>query len=172
MSEAWKEFYPKYCVDKPDLNADRVKLVQKSWSKIEECTAPGLKGKEKSYFGERFYQILFEKYPATKALFKDEKSQARALSKMLSVSVKLLSKDLDAVVTQLTNLATRHHKYGTLPAHYGPVGECLVATITEAFAGELDAKVAEAWIHLYSTICTIMIPVTHKLTKEATPAKK
>lgn len=162
MCVEWKKFYPSFCVDAPELTPGRVSLIQASWAKIANNSATGLVGKPEGYFGERFYEILFEKYPSTKAMFKDAKQQARALSKMLSRAVSLLT-ETSAVVEQLERLAARHHKYGTKPEHYGPVGECLVAAITEAFADDFDASTAEAWIHLYSIICTVMIPVTYAM---------
>lgn len=145
--------------------------MQSSWAQIQQHATAGLQGKPEGYFGERFYEILFERYPATKDLFKDPRQQARALSKMLGAAVGLLRKDLDAVVVQLKQLAARHHQYGTKPEHYGPVGECLVAAITEALGDDLDDATAEAWAHLYSTICTVMLPVTHEMCmQESKPA--
>lgn len=174
MAEAWKEFYPSFCVDSPELSPARVALIKQSWDAIEGNSSPGLTGKPDGYFGERFYDILFERYPSTKALFKDQKQQARALSGMISRAVQLLAvDDIESVAQALTQLATRHHRYGTKPEHYGPVGECLVAAITEAFADDLEAETAGAWVHLYSTICSVMIPVTYAMCKaEETDASK
>lgn len=164
MVAEWEKFMPAYCVEAPELTTSRVCLIQASWAKIEGGTASGLVDKREGYFGERFYEILFERYPSTKALFKDHKQQARALSKMLDRSVSLL-KDIGTVADQLQKLATRHHRYGTRPEHYGPVGECLVAAITEVLADDLDSATGDAWVHLYSIICKVMIPVTYTMCK-------
>eukprot|EP00892_Ulva_mutabilis_P010610 jgi/Ulvmu1/7921/UM004_0153.1 len=137
-----------------------------SWAKMRSTPAHRLQGKSvEEYFGRRFYEILSDRYPTTKSLFSNAppKQQARALSKMLSMAVALLTQDLHVVVAQLKQLAVRHHRYGTNPQHYGPVGECLVATIAEVLGDDFDATAADAWVHLYSTVCVVMLPVTHQM---------
>ena len=163
MAVTWHRHYPSYCVKLPELSRDRIELIQHSWEQIQRHATSGMQGKREGYFGERFYEILMTRYPPTKALFKNPQQQARAMTKMLSAAVGLLSKDLDAVVAQLKQLAARHHRYGTRPEHYDPVGECLVAAIAEALGNDLNAATVDAWLHLYSTICKVMIPITHEM---------
>lgn len=165
MPTSWQHDYPSFCVAAPDLNPGRVDLVRRSWAIVQQRVraAAQLQGQSEGYFGERFYEILFERYPATKALFEDPGRHARELHGMLCNVVDLLGKDVDAVAAVLEQLASRHHRYGTRPEHYAPVGECMLAAITEVLGDDCDASTAEAWVHVYSTIATAMLPITHEM---------
>lgn len=45
-----------------------------------------------------------------------------------------------ALTAQLGALGRGHRKYGTLAAHYGPVGECLLAALARYAGGRWDAE--------------------------------
>lgn len=79
-----------------------------------------------------FYRELFERYPSVKPLFSqvDLRTQKGKLVASLALIVKSLD-ETDRLVEYLQGLGRRHEGYGTLPEHYGPVGECLLYALSE-----------------------------------------
>lgn len=67
---------------------------------------------------------------------------------------------MDKLVKSLTHLAARHVRYKTLPEHYYAVGDTLVSTLGKALGNKCDAETKDAWVHVYSLMCKVMIPVT------------
>ena len=106
----------------------------------------------------RFYQRLFEHYPAVIPLFSGS-SVAEQQKKLLAALV-LLVQNLhkpDVLSEYLKGLGARHGHYGVLAEHYPLVAENLLA-VMEEFAGELwTASVKAAWENAINTIATIML---------------
>ncbi len=111
-----------------------------------------------------FCSYVHDHAPAARKLFPEDISgQASKLAEMLDTAVSLLSNDPPALVQALTDLAERHHNYGVVPAHYELVGTALVGALQMAFDKEFTAEVKLAWIHLYSQIVLVMLPVTVRM---------
>ena len=117
----------------------------------------------------RFYERLFEKYPAVKPLFKNasipEQKRKSCWPPWCWSSEHSPSREAHAGAA---GHGARHVGYGAKPAHYDAVGENLLAVLGE-FAGEaLDSKVKQAWTDAYTAIKTIMLagPNAHTPHKE------
>ncbi len=111
----------------------------------------------KDEFAEAFYMRLFEKYPATRAFFKDTNipEQARALAGTLAVVVAGVVKGDDLVPT-LKTLGARHKTYGVLPEHYPIVGEILIETFQTTLGPRWTPEYQDAWVQAYTIIAQTM----------------
>ena len=106
----------------------------------------------------RFYERLFQKYPAVKPLFKH--SSMKAQKKKLLASLVLVIQNLrhpDKLTQALQGLGARHVAYGAQPAHYDAVGENLLAVLEEFAGSAWTPPVKQAWIDAYGAIKTIML---------------
>src|SRR4029450_2746369 len=76
---------------------------------------------------DRFYAILFERYPQVKPMFAqtDLPKQKQMLVQALALLVANLEKP-DVLKSYLGTLGARHTGYGARDAHYDAVGECLL----------------------------------------------
>jgi methyl-accepting chemotaxis protein len=106
----------------------------------------------------RFYERLFEKYPAVKPLFKNASISEQ--KKKLLASLVLVIQNLrhpEKLTPVLQDMGARHVGYGAKPAYYDAVGENLLAVLGE-FAGEAwTPEVKQAWTDAYAAIKTIML---------------
>ena len=106
----------------------------------------------------RFYERLFEKYPAVKPLFKNASIPEQ--KKKLLASLVLVIQNIrrpEKLTPVLQDMGARHVGYGAKPAHYDAVGENLLAVLGE-FAGEAwTPEVKQAWTDAYTAIKTIML---------------
>ena len=120
----------------------------------------------------RFYERLFERYPAVKPMFKNVSmaAQRKSLLGALVLTIKNLRhpKKLTAVLQQL---GQRHAGYGAQPAHYDAVAENLIAVLQE-FAGKSWSKATtRAWSEALGTIKTVMLEGTNDV-HHAAPAPR
>jgi NAD(P)H-flavin reductase len=69
----------------------------------------------------------------------------------------------------LSNLGRGHRKYGTLTAHYGPVGECLLASLAKYSGSRWDEETELAWRRVYGLVSRIMIEAAEGAARTAPP---
>ncbi len=106
----------------------------------------------------RFYEVLFERHPGVKPLFKntDQKEQEKKLLSALVLVINNLRKP-DVLGPALTNLGKNHQKYGAVAEHYGAVAAVLLDVMAE-FAGDAwTDEVHEAWSDALNTVAGIML---------------
>jgi NAD(P)H-flavin reductase/hemoglobin-like flavoprotein len=103
-----------------------------------------------------FYATLFNRYPQVRELFPpDMDPQHDRLLRALLLIVELVD-DPANLVKFCSHLGRDHRKFGTQSAHYGAVGECLLATLAH-FAGDAwTADVAAAWTRAYTAVAEVM----------------
>jgi NAD(P)H-flavin reductase len=77
--------------------------------------------------------------------------------------------DPAALTAYLAQLGRGHRKYGTLAAHYGPVGECLVAALARYAGSRWDAETELAWRRVYGLISRIMTGAAEEAARTAPP---
>ena len=103
-----------------------------------------------------FYQNLFDRDPALKALFRgDMVEQGRKLMQMITVAVKGLDR-LDSLVPAVQELGRRHVNYGVLPQHYDTVGAALIDTLATGLGPAFTPDVRQAWIAVYGVLAATM----------------
>jgi hemoglobin-like flavoprotein len=104
----------------------------------------------------RFYEILFEKYPALAPMFRrDRQGQAKMLAGAITAVLDHLE-DAPWLQTTLGELGAKHLDYGVTDEMYGMVGDALLATLAEAAAEAWTPVVAEQWTLAYGAIASMM----------------
>ena len=105
----------------------------------------------------RFYEILFQRYPLTRAMFgrhsaaKQEKMLADAIAAVLDHL-----EDAPWLTGTLTGLGAKHAGYGVSDHMYGWVGECLLATFAQVLGDEWTPQTQDAWVAAYGAIVGLM----------------
>lgn len=105
----------------------------------------------------RFYEILFERYPAAKSLF-GRRSQA-AQEKMLTEALVAVLDHLEDAVwlsTTLQALGAKHHGYGVTDEMYDWVGGSLLEALGEAAGPHWNDEAKVAWSDAYGAIAGLM----------------
>jgi hemoglobin-like flavoprotein len=114
--------------------------------------------------GMRFYQRLFEKYPAVRPLFNTPpEEQHKKLMASLGAIVAGVN-NTEKLVPYLHAMGIRHLKYGTEPAHYPAVGENLIAVLGEHLSkeGSWTDEMAQSWTEAVNLVATIMIDAANQ----------
>lgn len=109
--------------------------------------------------GLRFYERLFEKYPAVQPMFHTPPEEQH----------KKLMASLGAIVASVTNpevmlpylraMGIRHNSYKTEAGHYEAVAENLIAVLTEHLSkeGEWTEEMQANWAEALTVISGVMI---------------
>lgn len=106
---------------------------------------------------KRFYEVLFERYPAAQAMFGGRvEAQATMLTEALVAVVDHLD-DAPWLAETLGALGARHVGYGVTEEMYGWVGECLLATLEEVAGDQWTLALAQAWVAAYKAIVSLML---------------
>jgi methyl-accepting chemotaxis protein len=109
--------------------------------------------------GMRFYERLFEKYPAVRPLFKTPpEEQHKKLMASVGAIVATVTQP-EKMLPYLHAMGVRHIAYGTENAHYPAVQENLVAVLAEHLSkeGEWTAEMEENWNAALKVISDVMI---------------
>jgi len=106
----------------------------------------------------RFYEILFERYPATRSMFvrNSPEKQERMLTGALVAVIDHLE-DAPWLVSTLHGLGAKHVDYGVSDEMYGWVGECLLATLAEVAGSDWTPRYQKAWQDAYGAISGLML---------------
>jgi hemoglobin-like flavoprotein len=106
----------------------------------------------------RFYDILFERYPQSRALF--GRNSRPNQEKMLTGALVAVMDHLDDAPwfsSTLAALGAKHRDYGVTEVMYEWVGECLLATLAEVAGPDWTPALAAQWTEAYTTIAANMI---------------
>lgn len=109
--------------------------------------------------GMNFYKRLFEKYPSVKPLFHTPpEEQHKKLMASLGAIIAGVEQP-DRLLPYLHAMGIRHLRYKTENAHYGAVGENLVAVLGEHLSedGEWTAAMKESWEAALGVVAKTMI---------------
>ncbi len=106
----------------------------------------------------RFYEILFERYPAVKGMFGKARPQA-AQAEMLTAALAAVVEHLEDgpwLQTTLSGLGNKHLDYGVTDEMYDWVGECLIAALADVAGDAFTPRVKDAWIGAYGAVASMM----------------
>jgi len=105
----------------------------------------------------RFYEILFERYPASRDLFpaNSRLTQEGMLTQAL-VAVMDHLEDAPWLQSTLHALGGRHVAYRVTDEMYGWVGASLLATLAEVSGDQWNDEVQLAWTEAYGAIAGLM----------------
>lgn len=104
----------------------------------------------------RFYEVLFQRYPALVPMFRGDRSMQ---AKMLAYAIGAVLDHLDDAAwlkETLGNLGARHVGYGVTPEMYGMVGEALLLTLAEVAGADWSPEIEQQWSWAYTTITSMM----------------
>jgi hemoglobin-like flavoprotein len=106
----------------------------------------------------RFYQILFDRYPEARGLFRrhSPERQEQMLTEAL-VALMAHLEDEQWLTTVLPGLGAKHAGYGVRDEMYAWVGECLLATLIEVAGTDWTADLATAWFDAYGAVMGLML---------------
>jgi hemoglobin-like flavoprotein len=105
----------------------------------------------------RFYEILFDRYPETRAMF--PRSRQADQEKMLTqalVAVMEHLEDAPWLVNTLHALGARHVAYGVRDEMYAWVGDALLTTLREIAGPAWTPELEQAWSDAYGAIAGLM----------------
>ena len=107
---------------------------------------------------ERFYATLFARYPAVRSLFAGVslEDQQKKLVRALALIVRHLEEP-HFLRAYLQGLGAIHVAYGVVTAHYGAVGECLLAALAETAGSTWTEAERAAWQGALSSIAETML---------------
>ncbi|HET8792112.1 MAG TPA: NO-inducible flavohemoprotein [Modicisalibacter sp.] len=124
-----------------------------------EATAPVV-AEHLEAITQRFYPLMFERYPDVRALFnathQASGSQAKALANGVLAYVQL-RKDPARARQVMSTVVSKHVALGIRPDQYPIVGECLMAAIGEVLGDAVTAEIADAWSGLYAELAGLLI---------------
>ncbi|MGM0981991.1 MAG: NO-inducible flavohemoprotein [Pseudomonadota bacterium] len=109
---------------------------------------------------QRFYPLMFERYPEVKPLFnqahQQDGGQPRALAGAVLAYVGL-RQDPQQARGVLATVVSKHVSLGIQPDQYPIVGECLMAAIGEVLGEAVTPDIAAAWNGLYEELAGLLI---------------
>ncbi|HVJ14844.1 MAG TPA: globin domain-containing protein [Polyangiaceae bacterium] len=127
------------------LNVD---LLRQSFELVVE-RAPNLT--------QRFYEILFERYPPTREMFPvARRGQQENMLTQALVAVMDHLEDAPWLTSTLHGLGARHVHYGVTDDMYAWVGNSLLATLREVAGTDWNPELEKAWADAYWAIAGLM----------------
>jgi nitric oxide dioxygenase len=106
---------------------------------------------------ERMYEILFEHYPETQALFKDASpDQHKKLAAAVGAYAANIEK-LELLGGAIEKMAQSHVRAGVRPEHYPVVGVSLLTAVKEVLGDAATDEVLSAWKEAYFFLGDLLI---------------
>ncbi|MFF0066581.1 globin domain-containing protein [Streptomyces sp. NPDC005279] len=130
------------------LEPEDVALIRTSLSVLEPQAA------EMAVY---FYAILFMRYPEVRDLFPPEMDVQRDRLLRALLRIVDLVDHPDHLVQFCSRLGRDHRKFGTLNAHYGAVGECLLDSLARFAGPAWSPALASAWERAYTAASRTMM---------------
>ena len=146
----------------PDLD---VNMIRSSFEEVKPIA---------SDVANKFYEILFTDYPASRILFRgvDLDKQQNALIGSLVKIVNSLEEPAQ-LENYLKGLGSRHVKYGTKVEYYPWVGDCLLKTFAHFFQDKWTEELKSQWTIAYGIISSVMIEgMKDEVSQNQSPAQE
>jgi hemoglobin-like flavoprotein len=117
----------------------------------------GLVAGDEDALTRRFYEILFERYPAVQPMFSvDIKPQATMLTQAIVAVLEHLD-DAEWLAGTLGSLGAKHTGYGVTAEMYPAVGECMIAAMSERGGESWTETMTEAWSAALTAVSGLML---------------
>jgi len=130
-----------------NLTEKEIKLIQESFQLLSSKSAK---------VGKDFYQLLFERNPELKELFKvDMNEQALAFMRMVKTVVEGLNNP-QIIIPAVQQLGKKHSEYGVEYKHYKDFGNCLIECIEKELQPNFSIETKKAWQKLYNLLAEVM----------------
>lgn len=130
---------------------------------ISEETRQILKDTEHVFWGQqlevsrRMYEILFEKYPETKTLFKQFKSHQPNMFSGALTACMLSLDDPEVLLSFRVGIARSHVKAGVKEEHYPMMADALIRAMRELLSDRMDEKAIRAWERWFDFLAVLLI---------------
>ena len=138
-------------------------LSENTISLIKE-TLP-LINKESENITTRMYEILFSKYPETKAMFENATSDQH---KKLAGAIGAFAANVDnlgALAKAVEKMAAIHVKTNVQAVHYPMVADSLITAMEDILGSNLTPAHKDAWIEGYNFLAGILMNREQELYK-------
>ena len=130
------------------MTPEQITLVQSSFERV---------GPELPTLATRFYQELFGRNPALRALFTTDLAlQKVRFAEKLSEIVRAMPR-LEELLVHTRALGARHAGYGVRVADYQTVHDSLVGALAAVLGDGFDAPTREAWSTAYNLVAETML---------------
>jgi hemoglobin-like flavoprotein len=151
----------------PSISFQAPELLQKSFLLFES---------KSEQLVEVFYQRLFAQYPTVATLFKGVKmDRQREMLLNALTGVIRYAEAPSSLWPVLSDLGSRHTRYGVKPEHYPLVGESLLGAMSELGGAEFTPAMRTAWAEAYGVISAVMLQgsasAPSRVAPQATPAE-
>jgi hemoglobin-like flavoprotein len=167
--------YPLY-YDPDEVTAKDVELTIQSLHMIQENSPSSVVDTNtvSATASDYFWKLLFmrlkdQNEPAIK-IFEDNGHHSKKFLVRLLEMAWSLSSDTEKFKSAVSDFAIVNCRFGIPPEDYGAVGDALFWTLGSILGPKIyDWRMERAWIRLYSSILTILIPIVTKLDSAASP---
>jgi nitric oxide dioxygenase len=138
---------------------------------IVKATAPAV-AMNAEKITTRMYEILFDKYPETKELFKNaEPDQHKKLAMAVGAYAANID-NLEVLGKAVEKMATTHVRTKVKPEHYPMVGTSILGAITVVLGDAATEEVLAAWGEAFFFLADILIAREQELYAEAAVTAK
>lgn len=106
---------------------------------------------------DRFYALLFSRYPQVRPLFPDQMGDQK---KKLIASLVLVVNNIrtpDKLLDPLTEMGKRHVAYGAIPEHYPLVRDTMLEVLGEIAGGAWNEQLNDDWTAALNLVANVMI---------------
>ncbi|MGP9798566.1 NO-inducible flavohemoprotein [Halomonas sp. 86] len=118
---------------------------------------------------QRFYPLMFERYPEVKSLFnqthQQNGGQPRALAGSILAYVQV-RQNPETARRIMETVVNKHISLDIQPHQYPIVGECLMEAIGEVLGDAVTPEVADAWGALYQELAELLIELEEQRYQE------
>jgi methyl-accepting chemotaxis protein len=106
----------------------------------------------------RFYEKLFQDYPAVKPMFSGA-SMAQQKKKLLASLILVIQslRKPDQLTKALHQLGVKHHGYGAKPVHYDAVAATLLSVLKEFAGSAWTPQVRQTWADALGAVKSMML---------------
>ncbi|MFA6576203.1 MAG: globin domain-containing protein [Nocardioides sp.] len=120
-------------------------------------TSLGLVDADDDGLTQRFYAILFERYPQVRPMFSADIRPQAAMLRGAIVAVLDHLDDSTWLTDTLGSLGARHAGWGVTPGMYDAVAECLIAAMEELGGDDWAPAMTAAWTEALGAVAGLMI---------------
>jgi hemoglobin-like flavoprotein len=100
----------------------------------------------------RFYELLFERYPAVRPLFSEDLGRQAKLLRSAIVSVVDHLDDPIWLTETLGDLGARHASWSVVAPMYDAVTECMVAAMAEVGGAAWTPQMHDSWVEALDAV--------------------
>ena len=105
----------------------------------------------------RFYEILFDRYPAVRPLFGTDIGPQAEMLRGAVVAVLDHLDDAAWLTKTLGLLGAKHAAYGVTAPMYGAVAECMIAAMEDLGVDSWTSEMSGAWTEALTTVAGLML---------------